>query len=64
MTLDPLAVDGIDSDRAGVVAEVTACFEGYEDALRRNDVDVRTAMFWDDPAVVRFGVDDHQFGAA
>jgi ketosteroid isomerase-like protein len=47
-------------DRPDVVAEVTACFTAYEQALVDNDVD-RIVEFFAAEAV-RFGVADHQCG--
>ena len=43
---------GDDGDRA----EVEHWSDVYEDALRRHDVATLDALFWDDPAVLRFGV--------
>ena len=45
-----------------VAAEVQACFQAYEQALLANDVDAMDAWFWDDPAVVRFGLAECQYG--
>ena len=39
-----------------------ACFEAYEQALLANDVDAMDTWFWDDPAVVRFGIAECQYG--
>jgi hypothetical protein len=49
---------GDDGDRA----EVEHWSDVYEDALRRHDVATLDALFWDDPAVLRFGVADQQCG--
>ncbi len=53
-----------DIDGPDVVAEVTAAFEAYEAALLRHDIAEMDRWFWDDPRVVRFGIADHQYGAA
>jgi ketosteroid isomerase-like protein len=44
------------------VDEVRECFEAYERALIANDVEAMDEWFWDDPAVVRFGVAECQYG--
>ncbi|NGM11686.1 oxalurate catabolism protein HpxZ [Verrucosispora sp. WMMA2044] len=49
-------------DRTDVVAEVTAAFAGYEQALVAGDVDGICGYFWDSEATVRFGLADHQYG--
>ena len=54
-------VDG-GARREAVEDEVRACFEAYEQALLANDVDAMDAWFWDDPAVVRFGISECQYG--
>ena len=46
-----------------VIAEVTAQFEAYERALLGNDVDALTAFFWDSPHAIRFGLNEHLYGA-
>ncbi len=52
----------MDVDNPVVVAEVTAAFEEYERALRRNDRNRVVAAFWASPDVVRFGTADAQRG--
>ncbi|RIV40882.1 AtzH-like domain-containing protein [Micromonospora radicis] len=49
-------------DRPDVVAEVTAAFTGYEQALVDGDADRICDYFWDSDRTVRFGVADHQYG--
>jgi ketosteroid isomerase-like protein len=44
------------------VTEVRSCFEDYERALVDNDVEAMDQWFWDDPAVVRFGIAECQYG--
>jgi len=51
-------------DLAGVVAEVRATFDRYEEALVRNDLAVLDELFWRDPRTVRVGIDDRQDGFA
>jgi ketosteroid isomerase-like protein len=48
----------------GAEDEVRACFVAYEQALLANDVEAMDAWFWDDPAVVRFGIAECQYGPA
>ena len=38
-----------------VVAEVTAAFERYEEALGSNDLDTLAGLFWDSPLTLRYG---------
>jgi len=45
-----------------VVAEVTAAFERYEQAINANDVDVLDACFWNDPRVIRYSLTDNAYG--
>lgn len=54
----------MDIDRPDVVAEVAAAFAAYEAALVGDDPDRIVDFFWNSAAVVRFGVADHQVGAA
>jgi hypothetical protein len=46
-----------------VVAELTALHDAYERALAANDVAALTAFFWDSPHIVRYGVNEHLYGA-
>jgi len=46
-----------------VIAEVTTQFEAYERALLSNDVDALTNFFWDSPHAIRYGVNEHLYGA-
>ncbi|MEM1376606.1 MAG: oxalurate catabolism protein HpxZ [Pseudomonadota bacterium] len=46
------------------LAEVEAAFERYEAALLVNDTDELASMFWDSEKTIRYGVNDHQEGAA
>lgn len=51
-------------NRADVVAEVTEAFHTYEKALVDGDNETLVGYFWDDPALVRFGLADEQRGYA
>src|SRR3954465_9523551 len=46
-----------------VVAEVTVLHDAYERALAANDVPALTAFFWNSPHIVRYGVNEHLYGA-
>lgn len=45
-----------------VLAEVTAAFASYEEALINNKVDVLDALFWDSPHTVRYGATENLIG--
>jgi len=45
-----------------VVAEVTAAFARYEDALVMNRIDVLDELFWPSPATVRYGAGENLVG--
>ena len=45
-----------------VVAEVTAVFARYEDALVMNRVEVLDELFWASPATVRYGTGENLVG--
>lgn len=47
-----------------VLAEVTAAFARYEDALVHNKVEVLDELFWDSPHTLRYGVTENLYGAA
>ena len=49
-------------DLPDVVAEVTAEFERYEQALVSNDVVVLDSIFRDDPRVIRYGGGENLYG--
>ena len=51
-------------NRPEVVAEVSALFERYEQALIDKDVDVLDATFWDSPHTVRYAVRENGYGFA
>ena len=49
-------------DRPEVVAEVTAAFERYEQALVTNNVAVLDAIFRNDPRTIRYGAAENLYG--
>jgi hypothetical protein len=52
----------MDIDLPDVVAEVTAAFERYEQALVSNDVATLDALFRDDPSTIRYGGSEILYG--
>jgi hypothetical protein len=55
-------VNGVDINKPEVLAELTAVFERYEDALVNNRVDVLDELFWDSGLTVRYGVGENLLG--
>jgi hypothetical protein len=51
-------------DLPEVVAEVSAAFERYEQALVTNDVATLDALFRDDPRTIRYGIGENLYGHA
>lgn len=51
-------------NRPEVVAEVSALFEHYEQALIDKDVDVLDATFWDSPHTIRYAFRENGYGFA
>jgi Protein of unknown function (DUF3225) len=47
-----------------VLAELTAVFARYEDALVNNRIDVLDELFWNSPSTVRYGVGENLVGIA
>ena len=45
-----------------VLAELTAAFNEYEEALLSNKPEVLDRLFWHDPRVVRYGVAENLYG--
>ncbi len=45
-----------------VIAELSALYPLYENALVTNDVDSLVSMFWDAPQVMRFGATENLYG--
>lgn len=52
----------MDINQPEVVAEVTAVFTRYEDALVNNRVEVLDELFWASGFTVRFGVAENLYG--
>jgi len=46
----------MDIDLPEIVAEVSAAFERYEDAVVHNRVDVLNELFWNSPTTLRYGM--------
>ncbi len=51
-----------DINRPQVVAEVTAAFYRYENALVNNHIEVLDELFWHDPRTVRLGAGENLYG--
>lgn len=49
-------------NRPDVLAEVTAAFERYENALVNNEVAVLDELFWDSPHTLRYGATENLYG--
>ncbi|MBY4838142.1 oxalurate catabolism protein HpxZ [Pantoea sp. DY-5] len=49
-------------DRPAILAEVTAAFYRYEQALISNDVEVLDELFWHDKRIVRLGAGENLYG--
>ncbi|UFH48931.1 oxalurate catabolism protein HpxZ [Pseudomonas sp. KNUC1026] len=49
-------------DQPQVLAEVTAAFERYEQALVSNDTAVLDELFWNDERTVRLGATENLYG--
>ena len=47
-----------------VLAEVTAVFARYEDALVNNKIEVLDALFWNSPTTIRYGAAENLIGYA
>jgi hypothetical protein len=52
----------MDINRPDILAEMTAAFERYEDALVNNHVEVLDELFWTSDFTVRFGVGENLYG--
>ena len=50
-------------DLPDVVAEVSAAFERYEQALVTNDVATLNALFHDDARTIRYGIAENLYGS-
>ena len=51
-------------NKPDVLAEVTAAFERYEQALVVNDEAVLNELFWDSPLTLRYGLHENLYGHA
>lgn len=49
-------------DRPAILAEVTAAFYRYEEALIHNDILVLDELFWHDERTVRLGAGENLYG--
>src|SRR5215210_996565 len=49
-------------NNAQVLAEVTAAFRRYEEALVSNDVSILNELFWDNPLTLRYGIAENLYG--
>jgi len=54
--------NAMEIDLPDVVAEVTAAFQRYEQALGDNDVAALNAMFHNDPRTIRYGGGENLYG--
>ena len=54
----------LEINRPDVLAEVTAAFARYEQALCSNDVAVLDELFWNSPHTLRYGVTENLYGFA
>ena len=45
-----------------IVAEVTAAFQRYEQAIITNDVAVLDELFWDSDLTIRYGMGENLYG--
>ncbi len=55
-------MEGLAVDLPEVVAEVTAAFQAYEQALVTNDVAVLDQLFWNSPTTIRYGATESLYG--
>jgi hypothetical protein len=49
-------------NQPAVLAEITAAFERYEQALVTNDVAALDEMFWNSPHTLRYGATENLYG--
>jgi hypothetical protein len=52
----------VDINRPEVVAELTAAFQQYEKALIGGENQAVVDCFWPNPALIRYGLSDQQYG--
>ena len=51
----------MDIDLPEVLAEVTAAFQRYEEALTSNDVKLLDELFWNSPLTLRYGITENLY---
>jgi len=54
----------VEIDNPRVLAEVSAAFQRYQDAIIENDVAVLNELFRDDPRTIRYGIGENLYGHA
>ncbi len=52
----------LEINKQEILAEVTAAFRRYEQALVSNDIAVLNELFWDSSHTVRYGVGENLYG--
>jgi hypothetical protein len=52
----------MDINKPDVLADVTAAFDRYEDALVHNKVEVLDELFWNSPYTLRYGATENLYG--
>jgi hypothetical protein len=52
----------IEVNKPEILAEVTAAFRRYEQALVGNDVAVLNELFWQSPHTLRYGIGENLYG--
>ncbi|WP_372392253.1 oxalurate catabolism protein HpxZ [Xanthomonas sp. NCPPB 3582] len=57
-----MSIDASQIDLPEVIAQVTAAFHAYEDALMRDDIAAMDALFHAAPSTVRYGVGEVLYG--
>lgn len=48
----------------GVLAEVTAVYKAYQDAILSNDTALLNQLFWNDARTIRYGTGENLYGHA
>jgi hypothetical protein len=62
--INHLSIKPMQINQPEIVAEVTAAFARYEQALCNNDVAVLDELFWDSPHTLRYGPGENLYGYA
>ncbi len=52
----------METNNPKVLAEVTASFRRYQDAIVSNDIGVLNELFWDSPLTIRYGTAENLYG--